>query len=179
MLVDNEILDYKEKISGIWPEFAKNGKGEGTVGDLMRHELGLPLLSRSLHPHDFTLANIKNNMFGEMLEQEAYAYPPGERRDYHVITRGMIANEIVRRVDPKGRTIGEILRYHISEPLEARAFIGLKEEELKDAVNVEYLSPIKFMMRSMFSREESKFPVSMGKMMSKTASMLWNGIDIY
>ena len=142
MLVDNEILDYKEKVSDVWPEFAKNGKSEGTVGDLMRHELGLPLLSESLHPHDFTLTNIKNNMFGEMLENEEYAYPPGERRDYHVITRGMLANEIVRRVDPKGRTIGEILRYHISEPLGARAFIGLKDDELKDTVNVEYLSPI-------------------------------------
>merc|ERR1719410_2307776 len=31
VLVDNQILDYKEKISNIWPEFANNGKEEGTL----------------------------------------------------------------------------------------------------------------------------------------------------
>ena len=45
-----------------------------------------------------------------------------------MLSRGLIANEIVRRVDPKGRTLGEILRYHISEPLEALVYIGMTEE---------------------------------------------------
>lgn len=128
LLVDNEILDYDEKISDIWPEFAKNGKKEGTVRNLMQHELGLPLISKSLHPRDFMIENIRNDHLGRIIEKESYKYSPGEKCEYHFISRGIIANEIVRRVDPKGRTIGEILRYHISEPLEASAFIGLKQE---------------------------------------------------
>ena len=176
LLVDNEILDYNEKISSVWSEWAENGKDEGTVRDLMKHELGLPLLSTPLHPHDFSLQNIKNNMFGAMLEQERYDYQPGERRDYHVITRGMIATELVRRVDPRGRTVGEILRYHISEPLQADAYIGLQESELKRSVSVESLSPARFIINSLFSTEESKFPVSLGRMLTKTASMMWRGM---
>jgi hypothetical protein len=39
-------------------------------------------------------------------------------------------NEIFRRVDPAGRTIGEFLREDISLPLEAAAIIGVKQEEL-------------------------------------------------
>ena len=45
-----------------------------------------------------------------------------------MLSRGLIANEIVRRVDPRGRTIGEMLRYHISQPLGAQVYIGLTEE---------------------------------------------------
>ena len=55
-------------------------------------------------------------------------FEPPCKRDYHLLTRGLIANEIVRRVDPRGRTIGEMLRYHISQPLGAQVYIGLTEE---------------------------------------------------
>jgi CubicO group peptidase (beta-lactamase class C family) len=41
MLVDRKLLDYDQKISHYWPEFAKNGKENITVADLMRHEGGL------------------------------------------------------------------------------------------------------------------------------------------
>ncbi len=40
-------------------------------------------------------------------------YPPkkyGTVREYHSMSRGFILNEIFRRADPKGRTIGEFLR---------------------------------------------------------------------
>ena len=59
LLVDNEMLDYRERIARVWPEYGAGGKEEGTVADLMRHELGLPLLSSSLNPLDFSLDNIK------------------------------------------------------------------------------------------------------------------------
>jgi CubicO group peptidase (beta-lactamase class C family) len=39
-------------------------------------------------------------------------------------------NEVFRRVDPEGRTVGEYLREEISGPLEADAIIGVKEAEL-------------------------------------------------
>ena len=49
------------------------------------------------------------------------------KRAYHTVTRGLILNEIVRRVDPKGRTIGEICR----EDLELDdLYCGVREEEL-------------------------------------------------
>ena len=59
LLVDNEMLDYGERIAQVWPEYCAGGKEDGTLAHLMRHELGLPLLSSSLNPLDFSLDNIK------------------------------------------------------------------------------------------------------------------------
>ena len=39
-------------------------------------------------------------------------------RQYHSLTRGWIINELVRRVDPQSRTIGEFLRDEIAKPLQ-------------------------------------------------------------
>ena len=46
--------------------------------------------------------------------------------------RGWIANEVFRRVHPAGATIGEFLREKVSGPLGARAFVGVRQEELAD-----------------------------------------------
>ncbi len=69
------------------------------------HEL---LLLRDYFPE-----SIKANYIGKIVEDEKPVYPPekaGTRRHYHAITRGLILNEIFRRVDPEKRTIGEFLR---------------------------------------------------------------------
>ena len=79
VLVDQKMLDYDEKISDIWPEFANNGKEEGTLADLMRHELGLPFLRESLKTEDCTVENIKKNKIGAMIERESYHFPPGAK----------------------------------------------------------------------------------------------------
>ena len=70
----------------------------------------------------------------------SHSYREGEfnRREYHGITRGWILNEIVRRVDTKGRTIGEILRADICEPLGGiGAYIGLSMQEMPRVTRVE------------------------------------------
>ena len=59
LLVDNEMLDYRERIARVWPEYGARGKEEGTVADLMRHELGLPVLSSSLQTRDFCREQIR------------------------------------------------------------------------------------------------------------------------
>ena len=67
LLVDNEMLDYRERIARVWPEYGAGGKEEGTVADLMRHELGLPMLSSSLQTRDFSLEQIRHIVFISML----------------------------------------------------------------------------------------------------------------
>ncbi len=39
------------------------------------------------------------------------------KRSYHFLTRDIILNEIVRRADPAGRTVGEFIRDEIAIPL--------------------------------------------------------------
>lgn len=129
-LIGKGLLDYRQKISEIWPEFAANGKEDLTVADLMRHETGLAAFDTSLDPADLLAENIKKNQVGRVIEaQPARFAPGGGRREYHALTRGWIANEVFRRVDPAGRTIGEFLREEVAGPLEADVKIGLRESE--------------------------------------------------
>ena len=115
------LLSYGEKISRYWPEFAEHGKEEDTVADLMRHEAGLASLDTPVRVEDTWTENIKKNAIGSILEKEQCRYPEGQKREYHAITRGWVANEIFRRVDPAGRTIGEYLSEEVAGPLQARA----------------------------------------------------------
>merc|ERR1712079_89293 len=51
---------------------------------------------------------------GSLIERLEPYYPNLEKHnskyDYHALTRGYITNEIVRRIDPKQRTIDEIFK---------------------------------------------------------------------
>ncbi|MFT4519795.1 MAG: CubicO group peptidase (beta-lactamase class C family) [Halioglobus sp.] len=131
-LVGKGLLSYSAKITDYWPEFGANGKGELTVADLMRHEAGLATFDTSIVGEDLFADNLKLNKVGSIIEAQTQTYKEGSgsRREYHAITRGWIVNEVFRRVDPAGRTIGEFLQEEISTPLEVDAFIGLKEEQL-------------------------------------------------
>ena len=129
-LVGRGLLDYKERIATYWPEFAANGKEALTVADLMRHEAGLASFDTSLRREDLLAERIKQNPIGAVIEAQTPRFPDWEgRREYHAITRGWIANELFRRVDPDGRTIGEFLRAEISGPLEADAIFGVSDAD--------------------------------------------------
>jgi CubicO group peptidase (beta-lactamase class C family) len=131
-LVGKGLLDYKARIVDYWPEFGSNGKAALTVADLMRHEGGMAAFDTSLDPEDLLAHNIKENRVGKVIEGHPLKFRKGSqnKREYHAITRGWIVNEVFRRVDPRGRTVGEFLREEISGPLEADAIIGVKEAEL-------------------------------------------------
>lgn len=132
-LAGKGLLRYDAKITEYWPEFGANGKGDLTVAELMRHEAGLAAFYVTLDPNDLLTENIKQNHVGRVIEAHTQKFrkADGSRREYHAITRGWIVNEIFRRIDPAGRTIGEFLREDISERLEVDAVIGASESDLK------------------------------------------------
>ena len=131
-LVGRGLLDYGNRIADYWPEFASNGKSEITVADLMRHEGGVATLDTPLDVDDLLPEFIKQNKVGRIVESQRARFRKGKgnQREYHAITRGWIVNELFRRVDPAGRTVGEFLREEISRPLEADAVIGVEQAEL-------------------------------------------------
>jgi len=53
---------------------------------------------------------------------------------YHGLSYGFPLNELVRRVDPKKRTIGEIVREEINKPLGTEIFIGMKKGERENVL---------------------------------------------
>jgi CubicO group peptidase (beta-lactamase class C family) len=142
-LVGKGLLEYDARIADYWPEFAANGKGALTVAELMRHEAGLAVFNTSIPPDDLLTPNIKLNKVGRVIEGHAQMYRSGEgsKREYHAVTRGWIANELFRRVDPAGRTIGEFLREDISIPLGVDANIGVRPEDLP---RVKRVTPLRF-----------------------------------
>ena len=137
-LVGQGLLDYAAKITDYWPEFGHKGKQDLTVAELMRHEAGLAAFDSSLDTQDLLTESIKQNKVGKIIEEHAQKYRPngGSRREYHAVTRGWIVNEVFRRVEPAGRTIGEFLREDIGTPLGVDAIIGVKQDELDRRASV-------------------------------------------
>ena len=66
------------------------------------------------------------------------------RRGYHAVSRGLILNCLLMRVDPKRRTMGQFLAEEIAGPLSADVFCGMPEE-LQDAHHIADMAP--FQMR--------------------------------
>lgn len=131
-LVDKGLLDYDAKIADYWPEFANNNKGELRVADLMRHEAGLVDFNHTLDPDQLLSDRLRENTIGSIIEKlpARISSDPDFKRNYHALTRGWVANEIFRRVEPSGRTLGEYVREELAEPLQADVYVGLKDEEL-------------------------------------------------
>ena len=131
-LLDRGLIGYDHRITEYWPEFGGAGKENTTVADLMRHEAGLAAFNVAIDPADLLAENIKQNSVGAIIENhpQRYRKGTGKRREYHAVTRGWIANEIFRRVDPEGRTIGEFIRQELANPLGAGVILGVREDEL-------------------------------------------------
>ncbi|KAF9285074.1 hypothetical protein BGZ68_004169 [Mortierella alpina] len=109
-LVEQGKLDYEKKIADYWPEFAQNGKENVRLGDLMVHEAGVPLLDDDDENDALSWAHLADEeSFSERLARQPHLFGGKPTRAYHAVGRGWYLNEIVRRVDPKGRTIGQIV----------------------------------------------------------------------
>ena len=157
-LVGRGLLDYEDKVVAHWPEFGANGKGDISVAEVLRHEGGLAALTTSLDAEDLLPERLKQNAVGEVIASQPLRFRAGggSRREYHAVTRGWILNEIFRRADPGGRTMGEFLREEISDPLGADVIIGVDSSELG---RISKVSPLGFG----FEFLESLKPKSFGR----------------
>lgn len=137
-LRDQGLIDYDAKISQYWPEFSANGKAEITVADLMRHEAGLVEFNYTFKYEELFKENIKKNSVGKVIENATLRLPAKHRlhRQYHAATRGWIVNELFRRLDPHGRTLGEYVRQELSKPLNIDVNIGLADRDLARTVKI-------------------------------------------
>jgi len=117
-------LDYDAPIASYWPEFAQNGKAAITVRQLLGHEAGLVLLDETL-----TLEKLGDlDGMARLVARQKPAWPPGTRRGYHSLTLGMYMQELIRCVDPAGRSLGRVFHEEIAVPLGLEFYIGLPRE---------------------------------------------------
>lgn len=113
LLHSRGLLDHDEHVAEYWPEFARGGKGDITVRQLLAHQAGLFAFDERV---DRDVVADLDRLAGVM-ERQRPTWPAGERQAYHAITLGFYQNELVRRIDPHHRTIGQVLREDIAAPL--------------------------------------------------------------
>jgi CubicO group peptidase (beta-lactamase class C family) len=116
-------LDYEERVSAYWPEFAQQNKGRITVRQLLAHQAGLFELNE---PIDRSLLADPDRL-AVVLARQKPAWEPGRRQAYHAITLGFYEGELLRRVDPQHRSLGQFFQDEIATPLSLDIYIRLPE----------------------------------------------------
>lgn len=113
LLHSRGLLDYDERVATYWPEFAQAGKDNITLRQLLAHQAGLFAFDERV---DAEVVADLDRLAGVM-ERQRPIWGPGERQAYHAITLGFYENELVRRLDPRHRTIGHVLHEDVATPL--------------------------------------------------------------
>src|SRR5512137_1616221 len=118
------LFNYDERISKYWPEFAQQGKEEITIRQLLAHQAGLYALDERVN------IEIETDLdrLAVILARQKPAWEPGTRQAYHAITLGFYESEILRRVDPRHRSLGKFFSEEIAGPLGLDFYIGLPED---------------------------------------------------
>lgn len=117
-------LDYDERVVAYWPEFGQQGKEQVTVRQLLSHQAGLCVLDTPLDVAQ--LADL--DFLAAVLASQRPAWEPGTRHGYHAVTLGWYAGELIRRVDPQGRSLGRFLQDELARPLGLEFYVGLPQE---------------------------------------------------
>lgn len=108
-LVQQGLLNYDKKVSEYWPEFAQNGKENVRLVDVMVHESGVFYLDDDRSDLSWE-SLVDKESFSDRLARQRHHFEGKTARAYQAMSRGWYLNEIVRRVDPSNRTIGQIAK---------------------------------------------------------------------
>jgi CubicO group peptidase (beta-lactamase class C family) len=112
---------WNDPVAAFWPEFARSGKDQLTVLDVMSHRAGLSALDAEgldMLDHDAVVA---------AFEAQVPKWAPGAFHAYSPRAYGFFADELVRRL--QGVSLGEYWRKELAGPAGIDFWIGLPEEE--------------------------------------------------
>ncbi len=116
-------LDYEQRVCRYWPEFAQHGKETITVRQLLAHQAGLFAFDE---PVDRSVVADLDSL-AVILARQKPAWEPGTRQAYHAISLGFYESELLRRVDPHHRSLGQFFQDEIASPLGLDFYIRLPE----------------------------------------------------
>ncbi len=116
-------LDYEERVCAYWPEFAQQGKERITVRQLLAHQAGLFAFNE---PVDRSVVADLDRL-AVVLARQKPAWEPGTRQAYHALTLGFYEGELLRRVDPQHRSLGEFFQDEVASRLGVDVYIRLPE----------------------------------------------------
>jgi len=116
-------LDYEERVAAYWPEFAQHGKDRITVRQLLAHQAGLFAIDEPVDRD--TVADL--DRLAVVLARQRPAWEPGARQAYHALSLGFYEGELLRRVDPRHRTLGTFFHDEIASALHEEVYIRLPD----------------------------------------------------
>jgi CubicO group peptidase (beta-lactamase class C family) len=116
-------LDYEERVCRYWPEFAQNGKETITVRQLLAHQAGLFAFDEPVDRS--VIADL--DRLAVVLARQKPAWEPGTRQAYHALTLGFYQGELLRRIDPQHRSLGQFFQDEIATPLGLDLYIRLPD----------------------------------------------------
>jgi CubicO group peptidase (beta-lactamase class C family) len=116
-------LDYEAPVCRYWPEFAQQRKEKITVRQLLAHQAGLFAFDE---PVDRSVVADLDRL-AIVLARQKPRWEPGTRQAYHALSLGFYQGELLRRIDPSHRTLGQFFRDEIATPLGLDVYIRLPE----------------------------------------------------
>lgn len=135
MLEERGVLSIEDRVVDHIPEYARHGKDEITIGQVLSHRAGVAGLSSDALDLD---AIGDREAIVQLLSDVKPASKPGRLLAYHAVSGGFILGEIVHRAT--GRTIREVLAEEILDPLGFRWMnYGVAPEDL-DRVGPSYIT---------------------------------------
>jgi CubicO group peptidase (beta-lactamase class C family) len=142
------LIDYDAPIVKYWPEFGAHGKGGATVGHALTHRIGVPQMPAGVTPEMMCDWDAMTRAIANLTPLAE----PGTKTLYLSMTFGWIVGELVRRTDPKRRSLGQYVRDEIATPLKAPdLWIGVpdsvvpriaKQVDAMVPIPAEYLPPL-------------------------------------
>ena len=117
-------LDFDERVAAYWPEFAQQGKQDVTVRQLLAHEAGLPVVDEPLTPDLLR----DHDRLAAVIAAQKPLWRPGTKHGYHGVSLGWYEGELIRRVDPDGRTLGRVFAEEVAAPLGLEVHFGVPDD---------------------------------------------------
>jgi len=125
-------LDFEERVCAYWPEFAQKGKERVTVRQLLAHQAGLFAFDE---PVDRSVVADLDRL-AVVLARQKPAWEPGTRQAYHALTLGFYEGELLRRVDPLHRSLGQFFQEEMALRLDEEVYIRLPEAILNSRLAI-------------------------------------------
>lgn len=136
-LVDQGRFAYDDPMTDYWPEFGQNGKDTITIAQALSHQAGLSGPATPMEPSQWFDREFIERYFAA----QAPLWPLSEGSGYHPVSFGVLADAIVRRTDPQGRTIGALLKEELAGPRDIDFLVGVPEDQHERAA--EHILPPK------------------------------------
>ncbi|XP_071946880.1 beta-lactamase domain-containing protein 2-like [Antedon mediterranea] len=133
MLVDRGLLKYSDKVVKYWPEFGKHGKQDVTVETLLSHQAGIPFPNESLSWDLFR----DHDRLADVLADSVPQWEIGTGHGYHALTMASFCGVLLRKVDPKHRTLGQFVHDELEVPFGIDIHFGLRKELFYRATRME------------------------------------------